>query len=212
MLNLYDNYFRCTIFLNFDFMQWKLFIIIPLLFAISACGSGDNNADSVAIPRRTAYPRLSLPKPDYLAVEGIDWHLLANSSATPILGSNEGNSWVTLNYTTLGEVSLMLTIIPAHASEIPDILDNRAERINLNLGGNPGKVWEVMDSTLSGEIIVNNSITTPVQLLVTDNRSVVLSGVAFIPALTPATRDSLNPIVDYLLNDAITLIQNFRHY
>ncbi len=212
MLNLYDNYFGCTIFLNFDSMQWKLFIIIPLLFAISACSSGDNNTESVAMPRRTGYPRLSLPKPDYSAVKGIDWHLLANSSATPALGSSEGNSWVTLNYTALGEVSIMLTIIPAHASEIPDILDNRAERINLNLGGNPGKVWEVMDSTLSGEIIVNNSISTPVQLLVTDNRSVVLSGAAFIPALTPSTRDSLNPIVDYLLNDAITLIQNFRHY
>lgn len=193
-------------------MTRLLIILFAIAAAVSACsGSGDSADGSAPVPRRKAYPRLNLPPREYSPVQGIDWNIEANSAAVASLGRGDNNDWITLSYPSLGDVSVMLTVIPASESQIPPVLDNRAERINLNLGANPGQVWQVEDSLLSGEIIVSNSITTPVQLLVTDNKSVVLTGAAFIPSLTPASRDSLAPVVEYLTDDIIHLVSRFRH-
>lgn len=191
---------------------------IALLLLIAAMlwgctGGGPAPAEEMTpVPRRTGYPRIPLPEPSYTSLQDFGWNLEVNDIATAELSHGDGTRWITLSYPQLGEVALMFTLIPASSAEIPGILDNRAERINLNLGGKPGNVWEIEDSLLSGEIIVSNSISTPVQLIVTDNRSVVLTGAAFVPALTTATRDSLAPLVDYLAEDVMHLVSRFRPF
>lgn len=179
-------------------------------FAISAvsCG-GDGGAESAAVPRRVAYPRLSLPKAEYDTMSFGNHHLIFNRSASVETERAEnGNRWFTATYPDIDGSQLMVTAIECAPEAIASILDNRAERINLNLSGNPGEVFELDDSILSGQVIVSRSISTPIQFLATDNQSLVVSGALYMPKLTAQTRDSLAPAIDYVFSDVVAMLEN----
>lgn len=190
--------------------HWVAAALAVIVFAISAvsCG-GEGGAEQAAVPRRVAYPRLSLPKAEYDTVPFYGHSLIFNRSAVveTELAEN-GNHWFTATYPDMDGSQLMVTAIKIAPEAIAPILDNRAERINLNLSGNPGEVFELDDSILSGQVIVSRSISTPIQFLATDNRSLVVSGALYMPKLSAHTRDSLAPTIDYVFNDVVAMLEN----
>lgn len=188
----------------------KIFFASVLIAAAVTGCSGNGNDSQAPIPRRTAYARMNLPPHSYDTIRVGRHDLLVNRNADTSIERRGDNDWITATYPALGNVTMHVTVTQAKPDAIDAILDNRAERINLNLGGNRAETYEVSDSLLSVEIIVSRSIATPVQWIVTDSHSMVIHGSVYMPQLTSATRDSLAPITDYMLDDVINLISTLQ--
>lgn len=180
--------------------------IAATLLAPGACGTGDNSAP---VPRRRAYPRIEIPDSAFTIVGNAPNRLQINASAQ-ILDSTD-NKWVTVIYPDLN-AKIYYTFTPVDKSTIDAVIDNRLERINLNLSGHKPEFLPVdTREGFTGQIVVDRfGGTTPVQFIVTDRSTVVVSGAAFLPDADGAPADSLNPVVDMLRRDIIHSIKTLK--
>lgn len=183
-----------------------------------ACAKKTDN--SPAMPRPEAYPRIELPAAAYdtLNIHGL--HIAVNSLAERELQPRaDGNQWLTVDYAPAGiSARLLLTLVPVTPSTVQDVVDNRAERISLNLGSAVPSVTDInpdaapaADAPASaanlffGQLIEAPSTSTPLQLLLTDAQSNVITAAVYFPELSSANRDSLAPQLEYLRTDLLHL-------
>ena len=84
-------------------------------------------------------------------------------------------------------------------------LDNRRERISLNLGGVAAYTEHITSDNGQFEcalVTARDAATTPVQFLATDGEGCLISGAAYLGDLTPGTSaDSIAPVVAALQRD-----------
>lgn len=176
-----------------------------LLLLLSFCtGSGDTGTTSGAVPRRYAYPRLQLPDSIYKSVEGLPIDIEVNAeSDVEVTKEDNAGLWLTVSY-PVPEAEIYYTFTPVSEQSVPEVIDNRLERISLNLGGNEAEMLEFQTPAgLAVRIFKGGSVTTPVQFIATDYSTVVVSGSAFMEGLSALSRDSLSPAVEVLTRDII---------
>lgn len=181
-------------------------LIAATLLTLSACGSGDN---STPVPRRRAYPRIEIPDSTFVTVENARNGLQINAFAQ--VECSADNKWVTVVYPDLN-AKIYYTFTSVDSSTIGAVVDNRLERINLNLSGHKPEFLPVdTREGFTGQIVVDRfGGTTPVQFIVTDRSNIVVSGAAFLHAAAGAPVDSLSPVVDMLRRDIIHSIKTLK--
>lgn len=181
-----------------------VFKVLCCLPVLASCSKSDSVADRIGVPRRPAYPRLLLPDSAYVSPAGLPLGMEINREATFNMEQHdESGDWVTVSY-DIADAEIYYTFTPVTEATVAGVIDNRLERLSLNLGGNSAELTEfITPEGLAVRIIEGGSATTPVQFLATDNSSLVVSGSAFVPALDSATRDSLAPVVGILRRDII---------
>ncbi len=186
--------------------QLQMGLIAATLLTLSACGSGDN---STPVPRRRAYLRIEIPDSTFVTVENARNGLQINAFAQ--VECSADNKWVTVVYPDLN-AKIYYTFTSVDSSTIGAVVDNRLERINLNLSGHKPEFLPVdTREGFTGQIVVDRfGGTTPVQFIVTDRSNVVVSGAAFLHAAAGAPVDSLSPVVDMLSRDIIHSIKTLK--
>ncbi|MDE6317766.1 MAG: hypothetical protein K2L73_05150 [Muribaculaceae bacterium] len=163
-------------------------------------GSGNS------VPRRHAYHRIPLPDSTFteIAVGPTGLNISVNTAATCSIRADESgrSRFVDITYPDINSI-IYMTVTPVDHSTINSVIDNRLDRIALNLSGaDPELIDFDTPAGFENKLIVTHAgISTPVQFLSTDGKSLVVSGVAFIKDATPATVDSLAPIADILQRD-----------
>lgn len=184
-------------------------IVATALTLLGACSSGNDN--SAPVPRRRAYPRIEIPDSTFTIVDNAPNSLQINAGANVDNTSDNSGKWITVSYPGLN-AKIYYTFTPVDNSTIDAVVDNRIERINLNLSGHKAEFIPVdTREGFTGQIVVDRfGGTTPVQFIVTDRGSVVVSGAAFLPAASEATTDSLSPVVDMLRRDIIHSIKTLK--
>ena len=183
----------------------RLLLIAIIVGGFSNC---DGNKAGTAIPRRHAYPRIELPQENYhdITVGCNELHISVNEVATynRRVADDGETCFIDVSYPKLSS-TIFYTITPVDDATIEDVIANRLERIRLNLGDSDAELIE-FNSTEGFEnkvLVSHGNISTPVQFISTDGENVVVSGVAFIKDASPATADSIAPIVDVIRRDIV---------
>lgn len=175
--------------------------------SLTGCSNGSGN-DSASVPRRHAYPRIELPDSAYTFIEVNDKGLgiaLNDAADYAMHASDDGTSnFIDVDYPGLN-AAVYFTVTPVTENTISEVLDNRLERVRLNLGGADAELLE-FDSPAGFEnkIFVSRAdISTPVQFISTDGTATVISGTAFLRDASAANADSLAPVVAMLRRDIL---------
>lgn len=179
------------------------FFTLLLLALLSAC-----TAKETPVPRPTAYPRAAqLPDSTVaVAVGGLESQVNINAtSEQPTAG------WLDIEYPQLGATTHITVRRPASPAEVEQAIENRRERIRLNLDGRTAEVFTF--TTPQGfecELTVSiDGAPTPVQFLGVSPDGFVVSGATVLQgAWEPA--DSIAPIKDALQRQALIFLQNLN--
>ena len=178
--------------------------------------TGSSDADTVAVPRPTAYPRIDIYPSSYttigvahLAIEVNDSAVLADKEHFPA----RDVSWIRINYPRYN-ADLYCTYTPiTHAAPLDMVLANREERMALNSGGASSELTEWLnDAGIACRMLITKSGTvTPVQYIATDSAKFVLSGALYMHGLDKAPdTDSIAPVVRAVEADVLHLLQNLH--
>ena len=188
---------------------WIIAGVISL--SLSECSNKENY-----IPRRTAYPRVNLcdtihVKSPLLPVNfEINAETIASEDSSNI--TNDGSKWINVFYPKYN-ATLYYTYTPVTASTIEGVIDNRIERISLNIGSLTSEMTEL--NTPSGVIakIISTptSMVTPLQFIATNNSSWVISGAFCFNETKNISSDSISPILKAVNNDILHTIKNLSH-
>lgn len=176
---------------------------VALVALATGCGGSPAGTPTPAVPPAEAYPRPALPAADTLVAVD-DTGLAVNPAAKVVTAPTEapGAKAITVTYPGLG-VHIYYTVRPVPAVDMKAAIENRLERMSLNLGGIPARTDHTADdSTLEGILLTARSGSqTPVQLLVAGD-GILVSGTAFIDDARATTNyDSIRPLVDMLYDD-----------
>lgn len=179
--------------------------LLAAAYVLSGCSGG--RADS-SVPRRTAYPRpvamdTAMTVPDSQPVS------FAVNSATRI--SRPRPDWLDVAYPAYGAV-MHVSFTPVDASDIDEVRANRVERLTLNSGAHVAVTREDINAAGFDILTVRtDGSATPLQFLVTDGRSIVVSGAVYMSDPVAASAvDSIRPIVDAIeadINRAMTKLK-----
>ena len=172
------------------------------LFA--SCG-----ADESATPRRRAYQRIEAYDSAYVAVDSLPVRLLANSSARV---SRPRPDWVNIIYPRYN-ATVFISVTAASPDDIPSVVDNRTERIGLNIGDATAVKSTVTDNGgfISTLYEAPAAVATPLQFVATDSRRYVVSGsVFFNNAGDIGSMDSVAPVVAAIRRDLVVALDSLR--
>lgn len=185
-----------------------------LAVAISGCSVGDKSDENV-VPRRHAYPRIDVPDSTFTFIEtGYNGMQLSLNDATDyaLHSSDDGTSnFIDVNYPG-HNAAIYFTITPVDNTTLASVIDNRLERVSLNLGGADAELLE-FDSPAGFEnkIFVSRAdISTPVQFIATDGETTVISGTSFLKDASAANADSLAPVVNMLRRDILHTLKTLH--
>lgn len=185
-----------------------LIVVITLGSIPTACR--DSATDTVAVPRRTAYPRICIPAAVYAPFADAPLHFETSAAAkariaTPPSGNSApGSTWVDIAYPEYG-ITIHCTFTHTDTDRIPGILDNRIERLSVNTGGATSEMSELTNAYgFDCRMIATRAESpTPVQFLATDHKHWVISGSAYIEAGRNTNPDSIAPVISMLERDII---------
>ncbi len=181
---------------------------IALAAIMTAC-QGNGNRD-VPVPRRTAFSRMQLPPDSYrhVTIGGTALELNAAADTTGTV-DDAANAWLTAVYPD-GTAELYITVNHATGSHLDAMIDNRVERLSLNTGGAESQVSSfITPAGLDARIVVTHHGTpTPVQFIVTDHATMLVSGSAHVRDAATAPADSLAPVIGMLERDLNHLVAN----
>lgn len=156
------------------------------------------------VPRRTALPRIQAPPAEYTSLCYGDISFDVNRHAT-VTVRDSASGWWDINYNPY-PVTLYLTLGKVAPEDIEDVIQNRLQRIQLNLGGRKAVSMDFSnDSGWQGVIIRSSEVTsTPVQFFANDPEGHIVTGTMFISDQS-ATNGSefYNPHIDFVLRDVM---------
>lgn len=176
-------------------------LIFALLPALAGCDF--NNSRPVATPRPEAFPRIETYAPEFrtLALPFGPDSLTVNAGAGADISPD---GWIDIAYPAYG-VTVRATLSPVGVTTVAEVLSNRLERLERNLGGARAQ------SARTGRgmvVVAPTALRTPVQLLATDSATWVLSAVAVADWPAGTDPDSVAPIVDALARDMTIMLNN----
>ncbi len=189
---------------------WIIAVVISL--SLSECTNQQDNP----IPRRTAYPRINLCDTIYVKSPLLPVNFEINAEAIAIVDSShnstDGSKWINISYPKYN-ATLYCTYTPVSKSTINNVLENRIERISLNIGSLTSEITEISNpSGLNSKIISTpTSEVTPLQFIATNNLSWVISGAFCFNETTNIPPDSISPILNAVNNDILHTIKNLSN-
>jgi len=164
----------------------------------AACGDGT----PAPTPRRHGYPRIQVYDSCYSAVPGAALRFEVNCMAEARVDS--GGRWLTVGYPLYG-ADLYITFTRAESSaSLSAALDNRRERMVLNLGGADAATTHI--SSVGGfeaALVEAPGSGMPLQFVATDGGRYVASGAVQLIDGAYAPYDSIRPVVAALRRDIV---------
>lgn len=149
-------------------------------------------------PRPDAYPRVEVYPATYRTVSFGPLELMVNDSARV---DSLSPQWFDIVYPAYGvTVNCSLTL----GGDWADVIANRRERIGRNLGDRPAQVVSAPGREL---IVAPLALSTPVQFMITDSASYVLSGVAVSSWGATVPPDSVKPQIEALAVDLAHILK-----
>lgn len=198
----------------------RLILLTLIAGTVAGCSGntekGKNTGGDVApVPRRHAYPRIVIPDSLYsdMVVGTTALHIAVSDAAIVTQRiSDAGNSqFVNAAYPKFNS-TIFFTVTPVDPTTVGDVIANRMERVRLNLGGSDTELLE-FDSPGGFEnklFVSRGDISTPVQFVATDGTNFVVSGAAFVRDASPATADSIAPVVNMLRRDILHALKSMH--
>lgn len=189
-------------------------ILAASLAVLPACSGAGLQRSA---PRPQGYPRVQAYDTAYAAVSGLPVHFEANRQAQAEVETKDGGAvWLTVSYPAY-DARLMCTLTPVTAATAESVVDNRAERMSLNVIGSEPQVDELVNDAGYAAVIIYDpvAVATPVQFLAApaeiDGGGWVVSGTAFFDsAQAGAPLDSLAPMAETMLRDVRHSIRSLR--
>lgn len=164
-------------------MRLALYLLLIAWAALLTPGcsgpSRSHDSGEPLVPRREGYIRLTPYDSIYSPAGPMGLELNA-ATQTTVTERPDGTLWIDVRYPRYG-ATLRLTYLTGTPAEIARAVDNRMERARLNIGSNSADITELTSADGSVESMVmlsHASAVTPLQLLSTDRRSALLTGVA----------------------------------
>lgn len=181
--------------------------ICALAFCMALLAACSKAEERVA-PRPQAHPRVQSYDSAYVLPDGLPLHFEANAQALSEVEPQEGGAvWLTVVYPAY-DAQLMCTFTPVTPATVGAVVNNRAERMALNVIGMEPQADEFINDAGYAAIIICDpvSVATPVQFLAAPADTAaarwVVSGSAYFPhAHAGAPLDSLAPMVEAMLRD-----------
>lgn len=162
----------------------------------------DSGGDYSPTPRRRAYPRPRIMPEEYSAPESLPLHIDINTGADTLCERrDDGSVWLTVDYPDYN-AKIYWTLTPVASKDIRKVIDNRMERMRLNLGDSRAEIYEMSsDGGFEGAVMKASGISsTPLQFVAADMKHWVVSGTVWLSS--PGTSaDSLQPYLDALGRD-----------
>lgn len=186
----------------------------PLLLPIAAAaltalaaGCSRAGSDAAAVPKPDAWPRLEAYPEHYGPGVG---GFAINDSATVTPGDSAG--WYVVGYPRYGTARLYLTFTDADPGRLPQIIDNRTERMALNSGGARSELTELTsEGGFDCRVMLTPAGTvTPLQFLAVGRGGRVVSGALFVDGAAQADPDSFAPLVAAVERDVIHSLKHLK--
>lgn len=184
-----------------------LSFLLPVCLAAMLYACGGQTPRNEAVPRPTAWPRIALYDSVYHAVDSLAVVFEANA-ASEIVHTRPG--WVNINYPAYA-ATIYLTVTQTNSDEIEKVVDNRLERMALNIADNVDARQEHIASPEFESLLLDSPGTrsTPLQFVSTDRHSTVVSGTVFFHNAGQITStDSVAPAVESLRSDIVHALNN----
>lgn len=188
--------------------MWIVAISISLF--LSECTNSETYT-----PRRTAFPRLNLCDTLYVksTLLPINFEINAETIATSDSShtSNDGSKWINVFYPKYN-ATLYCTYTPVSKATINNVIENRIERISLNIGSNS---FELIENNNISDVDIQvfstpTNIVTPLQFIATNNSTWVISGAFCFNERDNISTDSISPIIKAVKNDILHTTSNLR--
>lgn len=179
---------------------WWLAVVLFIL-TVSACGG--EASQSEAIPRPHSYPRLNVYPAHYTSPGSLPCGFRINNYTDLSCTSNHSSLWANISY-PLYNATLRCTFTPATQAQQAEIIDNRLQRMGMNLGDNAAEQTTVAsaDSSFTSTLLRSSGPTiTPLQFLSTSPHWVV-SGALEMPSAA-VNIDSVRPLIDAVYADIL---------
>lgn len=176
---------------------FRLLICIMLSAVLDSCS---HKGDSCAIPKPTAYPRVADYGSNYHAVDSLPVYIEVNSAAGI---HRKSRYWVDVNYPAY-DATIYFSITPTSPDSLSLIIENRRNRMDLNISDAPNATIAEVKSPAFSSILLYSPQTraTPLQFLSSDGLRWVVSGVVFFKSVpNDASTDSIGPMVETIKRD-----------
>jgi len=173
------------------------------LLCASCAGGGAGDA---AVPRRPGYARVAEYPARYSAVDSLPLRIEANSSAeTSIERMADGSVWLNVTYPAY-KARVYYTFTPVDAGKVEAALENRAERIGLNIGNAQpeSEHFTTPEGYYVTLVKAPSALPMPVHFLAVnpDNPRWLVSGSAMLYGVgLQASADSISPVIDTIYRD-----------
>lgn len=187
------------------------FFLTVCCIGLAACGGGSQSPDqsdtTVAIPRPKAYPRLTIYGPEYVNA-GLPAGFRTNRAADVDTVDARGQ-WYDVCYPAYG-ATMHLTFRPVDSSTRDAIVDNRLQRMALNIGDNFAEQTEVESHSGFTTIILTTTgpTLTPLQFLSVGGQWVINGALQFDASEVVA--DSVMPIIEAVKADVVHAALNLQ--
>lgn len=175
-----------------------------MILAVLAAGACSGPSAPPSVPRPRAYPRIEVYPPEYRDLKVGPLILAVNEGAR----SQVNGLWADIAYPAYG-MTVNLTVTPVSSVDLEQVIDNRTERMALNLGGAQAQMTQFLtEGGASATLLVSRSASglTPIQFLATDSAGWVLSGVV-AAADAVANLDSIRPALDSVEADVVEMLR-----
>jgi hypothetical protein len=190
-------------------MRRLLYIALTGVIAITAACSGKDDT-SANVPRRKAYPRIEAYDSAYTRCDSLFVSFDANSAAV-VHVKPSGESAIEcadIVYPRYG-MTVYLTAIRSDKKNFERRLDDRLERISLNLGGAYPTAIDVKSAGgYDATVFVCPGINTPVQALAADSVSSTLVSATLFCDATIMASDSIAPMVEVITRDISQMMRS----
>lgn len=175
--------------------------LIVLAAALAGALAGCSSDGQSPTPRRHAYPRVVVSDSVYHSADSFSPHFEINAA---VRATRPAPGQLTIDYPAYGAV-VYVTSRRLPPGELEAELDNRRERISLNLNGVSATTEHLRSANGRFEcalVTARDVSATPVQFLATDGEGCLVSGAAYFANVSSGTSaDSIAPIVAALRRD-----------
>ena len=187
------------------------FAILTLSLLLASCAGKDK-----PVPRRDGYPRVEAYPASYAAADSVPLRFEINTDAKASAKlASEGAVWLNVAYPRY-DAEMLCTFTPVDAATVEGVIDNRTERMSLNLGGAAPTFKEYMSEGgfRATVAIAPSAVSTPVQFIAVEDscpRWVVTGAIYFRNAAAISKIDSIAPMVAVMERDLTHALQKLNY-
>lgn len=183
--------------------------LIAFLWLLILIGCSGGESRSVPLPR--AYPRIDIPDSAYRSIDSLPVELAVNAGAVCSIRERDGGWWIDISYPGFTKGRFYLSLLYASPQNLHLMVDNRTERMALNLGG----AWsEQIDLQSTGGwdcrlLVSSEAHAAPVQMIAVGD-GMMLSGGFYTELPSSVPLDSVRPVFDAAKRDMLTMLKNLK--